>query len=69
VYIENEFGGRDQEVDETRKTMTISNEGIGEIVSFRYVGSFVQRDGGFMVDVKCRIKCDRMKWRDVRRFI
>jgi len=63
-FIEYEFGGRDQEVDGTRRAMTISGDDvIGEIESFKYLGPFVQRNEGFVVDVKHRIKCVWMKWR------
>jgi len=40
-----QFGGRDQGVEGKREVMTISGYVIGEIESFRYLGSFVQRDG------------------------
>jgi len=39
--IEYDFGGRDQKIDGTRRTMTISGDVIGEIESFKYLGSFV----------------------------
>jgi len=44
--IEYDFGEKGQEVDGTR---TISGDVIGEVDSFKYLGSFVQRDGGFGV--------------------
>jgi len=37
--------------------MTTSDNGMGEVECFKYLGFFVQRYGGFMVDVKHRIKC------------
>jgi len=36
-YIENEFGGRDQEVDGARRA--INGDIIGEVESFKYLGS------------------------------
>jgi len=42
--------------------MTISV--ISEVVSFKYLGYFLQRDGGFGMDVKNRIKCGWIKWRE-----
>jgi len=59
-----DFGGRDQEVDGTRRAMPLNGDVIGEIESFKYFGSFVQRDGGFGMDVKHRIKRGWMKWRE-----
>jgi len=43
--------------------MTISGDIIGELEKFKYLGSFIQRDRGFVVDVKYRIKRRWMKWR------
>jgi len=56
-YIEYDLGGKDQEVDRMRRAMTISGDVIGEFESFKYLGSFVQRDRGFGMDVKLRVKC------------
>jgi len=39
----------------------ISGDVIVEVGSFEYLGSFVKKDGGFVVDVKHRIKCSWMK--------
>jgi len=36
--------------------MTLSGDVIGEVESFKSLGSFVQKNGAFMVDVKHRIK-------------
>jgi len=44
-YIEYDFGVRGQEVDGTRRAMTKRGDVIGEVESFKYLGSFVQRDG------------------------
>jgi len=44
--------------------MTISGPVVGKVESFRYSGSFVQRDGNFVKDVKCRIKCGKTKRRE-----
>jgi len=51
-------------VDRTKRAMAISGDVIGESKSFKYLGSFVQMDGGFGMDVKYRIKCGWMKWRE-----
>jgi len=48
--------------------MTISGNVMGEVESFKYLGSLVQRDGNFGMDVKHRIMCGWMKWRGVGRF-
>jgi len=42
--IEYDFGGRDQEVDETRRAITTRGDVIGEVESFKHLESFVQRD-------------------------
>jgi len=55
-YIEYVFEERDQEIDGTRTT-TVCGDVVGEIESFKYLGSFVQWDGSFGVDVKHKIKC------------
>jgi len=41
-YIEHDFGRRDQEIDETRRAMTISGGVIGEVESFKFLGYFVK---------------------------
>jgi len=41
------FLGKDQEVDGTRRAMTIIGAMIGEFGRFKYLGSFVQRQGLF----------------------
>jgi len=38
--------------DGTRKAMKIRGNVIGEVKNLMYLGSFVQLDGGFVVDVK-----------------
>jgi len=54
--VEYEFG-RDQEIDDGMwRVVTINGYVIGEVESFKYLRSFVQRGGGFVVDVKHRIK-------------
>jgi len=37
---------------------------IGEVDGFKYLGLFVQEDGSFGMEVKHRIKCVWMKWRE-----
>lgn len=38
-----------QMVDGTRRAMPICDDALGDVDSFKYLGSFVQRDGGFVV--------------------
>lgn len=40
-----------------RRAMTMSGNVIDEVESLKHVGSFVQKDGSFVADVKHRIKC------------
>ncbi|XP_025410679.1 uncharacterized protein LOC112683737 [Sipha flava] len=47
-----------------RRPMTISGDLIDETENFKYLGSFVQNNGGFYMDVKHMIECDWMKWRE-----
>jgi len=44
-----EFDERKQ-IDETRSIMTISGDEVSEVESFKYLGSFVQKNGGFEED-------------------
>jgi len=62
-YTEYELGGRDQVVDGARRTMSINDDMISEVESFKYLG--VQRGRSFVADIKYKIKCDRMKSREV----
>ena len=62
-YIEYEYDEREQ-VDETRSAMIISGVEVSEVESFKYLGSFVQKNGDLDEDVKHRIKCGWMKWRE-----
>jgi hypothetical protein len=41
--------------------MTIRGEVIGVVENIKYLGSFVQKDGSFSMDIKHRIKCGWMK--------
>jgi len=41
-----------EQVDKTRSVMTISGDEVIEVESFKYLGSFVQKNGGFQLDVK-----------------
>ena len=59
--IEYDFGGRNQEVDVIRRPMAIISN---DVENFKYLGSFVQKGGVFGIDVKHRIKCGRLKWRE-----
>jgi hypothetical protein len=47
-----------------RRPMTISYDAIGEVENFIYLGLFLQKVGGFGMDVKHRVKCGWMKWRE-----
>jgi len=48
-----------------KRAMTIRGNVIGEVERFKYLVSFVERNGSFVVDVKHRIKCGWMKWKKV----
>ena len=37
---------------------------MGEVERFKYLGSVVQKDGGFEGGMKHRIKCGWTKWRE-----
>jgi hypothetical protein len=63
-YIEYDFRGRYQGFEGMRRPMTISGDVKGEFENFKYLGSFVQKGGVFGIDVKHRIKCGRLKWRE-----
>jgi len=41
--------------------MAISGDVIGKVESFKYLGSFVQKDSGFKMEVKQRIESGWMK--------
>jgi len=58
VYIHS-LGKGDQEVDGMR--IGISGDVTGEVERFKYLGAFVQRDGGFVVNVKNKTKSDWIK--------
>jgi len=62
--VNNRLDDLNQEVDRTKIAMTISSDVVVEVKSFKYLGLFLQRDGGFVVDVNQRIKgykLDEMK--------
>jgi len=44
--------------------MIISWEEISVVEILKYLGSFVQKNGSFDKDVKCRIKCGWIKWKE-----
>lgn len=52
-----------QEDDVTKRVMTISVEVIGEGGNLKYLGYFVQKKGCFIMDVKHRNKCGRIKYK------
>jgi len=64
-YIEYEFDERKLKVDEMRSVMTVSGEELGKGESFKYLGSFVQKNEGFDKDVKYRIRCEWIKGREM----
>lgn len=67
--IEYGFGGKYQEVYGTKRVMTTSGDVISEVESLKYIlGSFVQRDGDFLMDVKHGSKCGWTKWIEVLGF-
>jgi len=45
--------------------MTMSGNKVSEVESFKYLGFFVQKNGGFDEDVKHGIKCGWIKRREV----
>jgi len=45
--------------------MKIYGNEVSEVKSFKYLGSFRQKNGGFDKDVKHRIKCESIKWKNV----
>jgi len=56
-----DFGGRDQDVDDTKRAITINGDVMDDVESFTYLfRSFLQRDGGVLVDVKRGITCGRV---------
>jgi len=36
----------------------------GEVERFKYLGSVLQKDGGFKENMKHKIKCGRMEWKE-----
>lgn len=57
-YREYEFEVVEQVIGVTKRVMTISENTIGEVEIFKYLESFVQKNGGFDEQVKHRIKCE-----------
>jgi len=49
-------------VDESRSGIIVGGDEVKEVESFKYLRSFVQKNGGFDDDVKRGIRCGRMKW-------
>jgi hypothetical protein len=48
-----------------QRPMIICDNLISEVENFKYLRLCVQKDEGFGMDVKLRIKCGWMKWREV----
>jgi len=41
--------------------MRMCDDDVGEVEWFKYLGSVLQKDGGFKEDMKYKIKCGRIK--------
>lgn len=65
MYIEYNYAGRDQVFGDMRRVIAVSGDVINKVENYKYLGSYVQRDGGFFRDEKHKIKCGRMKWREM----
>ena len=52
------------ESDSARQVMKMGDDEVGEVDKFKYLGSVVQNNGGNEEDVKNRIKCGWLKWRE-----
>lgn len=48
-------------IDGIKKVIKIRGDTIGEIKSFKYLELFVQKNGGFDENVKCKIKSRLIK--------
>lgn len=48
-----------------KRAMTIIGNIIGDVDSFKYLRSFIKRDGCFFVDIKHWIKCNWIKEREL----
>lgn len=61
---------RELVIEVKRRVMTKSRDAVDEVESFKYLESFVQKNGGFNEDVKHWVKCkiDQVE-RDVKCFI
>jgi hypothetical protein len=57
-YMEYDFEGRYQKFEGIRRPITINGYVIGEDKNLKYLGSFVQKDGNFGMDVKHKIEWD-----------
>lgn len=44
--------------------MIINSDAVVEVESLKYLGFFVQKNGGFDKDMKHRNKCKWIKWRE-----
>jgi len=55
-YIKFKFDEREF-VDESRSGMTVGREKVKEIECFKYLESFLKRNGGSDKDLKHRIRC------------
>ena len=63
-YIEYDFGEREHRGNRERLEIKLSGDVVGEVERFKYLGSVIQKDGGFEEDMKHRIKCGWTKWRE-----
>jgi hypothetical protein len=46
----------EEEVEGMRRSMTLNGDVIGEVENFKYLESFIQKEGGFGIFVKHMIK-------------
>jgi len=51
-------------VDETNRVMTKNGNKLSEVESFNYLGFILQKNGGFVENVKHRIIGGWIKWRE-----
>jgi hypothetical protein len=54
-YKEYDFGGRYQDIEGMKRPMKISGNVMVKIEGFKYLKSFIQKDGSFGMDVIHRI--------------
>ena len=55
---------REHRGDMERQEIKLSGDIVGEVERFKYLGSVVQNNGDFEEDMKHRVKCGWIKWRE-----